>query len=252
MIAGSTEKFTGKADAYSAARPGYPTEFIKYLCENLGINPYSAVADIGSGTGKFSVELLKIGAETYCVEPNDDMRRIAERDFAEYINFHSVNGTCESTGLGECSIDFITVAQAFHWFDADKFKEECRRILKPGGCVILVWNTRTECEFNSANHAIFAKYCPEFRGFSSEKRDGAGVEHFFAGDFTKVKFSNPYVLNRTAFIARCESGSYSLSENHPDYGEYIQALSELFDKYSVEGMIEIPSETVAYIGKISK
>lgn len=250
MITGSTEKFTGKADVYSAARPGYPKEFVDYLCENVGINSASTVADIGSGTGKFSVELLKIGAETYCVEPNDDMRRIAERDFAEYPNFHSVKGTCEDTVLEENSLDFITVAQAFHWFDADKFKVECRRILKPDGCVILVWNTRTECEFNSANHAIFAKYCPEFRRISSEKRDSAGVEYFFDGKFTKVKFSNPYVLNKAAFIARCKSGSYSLPENHPNYSEYIKALGDLFDKYASDGTIEIPSETVAYIGKI--
>ena len=80
MIVESTEKFTGKADAYSAARPGYPKEFVDYLCENVGINSGSTVADIGSGTGKFSVELLKIGAETYCIEPNDDMRSIAERN----------------------------------------------------------------------------------------------------------------------------------------------------------------------------
>lgn len=250
MITGSTEKFTGKADVYSAARPGYPKEFVDYLCENVGINSASTVADIGSGTGKFSVELLKIGAETYCIEPNDDMRRIAERDFAAYPNFHSVKGTCEDTTLEENSLDFITVAQAFHWFDADKFKVECRRILKPDGCVILVWNTRNECEFNSANHAIFEKYCPEFRGFSSEKRDSAGVEHFFDGKFTKVKFANPYVLNKAAFIARCESGSYSLSEDHPNYSEYIKALGDLFDKYASDGTIEIPSKTVAYIGKI--
>lgn len=250
MIAGSTEKFTGKAEAYSAARPGYPKEFVDYLCEKVGINSGSTVADIGSGTGKFSVELLKIGAETYCVEPNDDMRGIAERDFAAYPNFHSVKGTCENTGLGENSLDFITVAQAFHWFDADKFKTECRRILKYHGIVILMWNTRTECKFNSENHAIFEKYCPEFNGFSSEKRDSVGVEHFFGGNFTKVKFSNPYILNKAAFIARCESGSYSLTENHPDYSEYIQALGDLFDKYAKDGTVEIPSETVAYIGKI--
>ncbi len=250
MITGNTDKFTGKADVYSTARPGYPKEFIDYLCENVGINSSSTVADIGSGTGKFSVELLKIGAKTYCVEPNDDMRHVAERDFEIYQNFNSINGTCECTGIDDNSLDFVTVAQAFHWFDVDKFKIECRRILKDEGSVILVWNMRAECEFNSANYEIFAKYCPEFRGFSSEKRDGAGVGKFFEGRFTKVAFPNPYYLDKDAFIARCKSASYSLSPSHPNYDKYIQALSDLFDEYASDGIVKVPSDTIAYIGRI--
>lgn len=251
MISDSTKKFTGKADVYSAARPGYSEKFIDYLYTEIGLSSYSTVADIGSGTGKFSVELLRRGTQLYCVEPNDDMRRVAERDLSIYPNFHSVNGTSECTGLDENSMDFITVAQAFHWFDVDKFKEECRRILKKNGGVILVWNTRSECEFTAANRAVFEKYCPEFRGFSSEKRDRAGVECFFDGKFTQVKFVNPHYLNRASFIARSESGSYSLHPDCPNYDEYISALGDLFDKYESDGIIEIPNETVAYIGKIN-
>lgn len=251
MIDGSTEKFTGKANAYSFARPGYPKEFIDYLYTKVGMSSCSIAADIGSGTGKFSVELLKRGTETYCIEPNDDMRKMAECELSVYPNFHSVKGTSDCTGLRDNSIDFITVAQAFHWFDRDKFKKESSRILKKDCCVILVWNIRVECEFTTANQAVFEKYCPDFNGFSSEKRDRAGVDAFFEGKYKQVKFANSRCLDRDSFIARCESASYSLSKNNPSYEEYIRALKDLFDKYASNGVIEIPSETTAYIGKIN-
>lgn len=250
MNCGSTERFTGRAEVYDSARQGYPKQLIDFLYENIGLSKSSSIADIGSGTGKFSVELLKMGSKVFCVEPNDDMRSIAERNFAEYTNFYSIKGTSEHTGLEANSVDCVTVAQAFHWFDADKFRLECRRILKEPGFVVLVWNMRTDCELNSQNGAIFEKYCPEFSGFSSEKRDKAGVEKFFHGRFERVVFDNSYSLEKSAFIARCESGSYSLPSNHEDYGEYIHELEALFDKYSVDGRVEIPSKTVAYIGYI--
>lgn len=250
MILGSTEKFTGKAEVYALARQGYPKQLIDLLYKNISLSESSSIADIGSGTGKFSIELLKRGSKVFCIEPNDDMRSIAERNFAEYPDFYSIKGTSEYTGLEANSVDCITVAQAFHWFDADKFKTECRRILKDHGFVVLVWNMRADCEFNSRNGEIFEKYCTEFRGFSSEKRDRADVEKFFDGRFERVVFENSYSLEKVDFIARCESTSYSLPSNHADYCEYIRELEALFDKYSVDGRIEIPSETVAYIGHI--
>lgn len=251
MTNNNTEKFTGKAEVYAAARQGYPKELIDDLYDEFGFSERSVIADIGSGTGKFSVELLKRGSEVFCVEPNDDMREIAERDFAQYVNFHSIKGTSDFTGLTAHSVDCITVAQAFHWFDIDSFKSECERILKECGCVVLVWNMRSECEFNAQNAAIFEKYCPDFRGFSSEKRDRQDVERFFNGQLERVVYDNTYRLNKTAFIARCESGSYSLPPEHPNYGEYIRALGELFDRFAVNEMVDILSKTVAYIGKIT-
>ena len=53
-----------------------------------------------------------------------------------------MNGSAEATGLSEHSVDFVTAAQAFHWFDKEAFKVECQRILKPRGNFMIIWNTR--------------------------------------------------------------------------------------------------------------
>ena len=136
------ERFSSRAETYAQYRPTYADGFMEYLYTEVGLNAGSVIADIGSGTGILADLLLRRGGTVYGVEPNDDMRRIAEDDLARHGSFVSVNATAEMTSLPEASVDFITVAQAFHWFDRQKFRAECRRLLRPGGKVILVWNRK--------------------------------------------------------------------------------------------------------------
>jgi ubiquinone/menaquinone biosynthesis C-methylase UbiE len=161
------ERFSNKADLYKKFRPTYPKELIDYLYSQVGFNQESIIADIGSGTGIFSRLLIEQGSFVYCVEPNEDMRRTAEKDLSEFENFVSVNAPAENTGLQDVSVDFITVAQAIHWFDRQAFKSECRRILKPGGKVVLIWNERDyENEIIKKEYFIRAKYAVETNGLS--------------------------------------------------------------------------------------
>ena len=43
---------------------------------------------------------------------------------------------------GLIALNIVIAAQAFHWFDREKFREECQRLLKPGAKVALFWNER--------------------------------------------------------------------------------------------------------------
>ena len=70
--------FNGIADIYDKYRPSYPHALFTYLCSEAGMNASTVVADIGSGTGILSKELLDICNLVYAVEPNNDMRKIAE------------------------------------------------------------------------------------------------------------------------------------------------------------------------------
>ena len=51
-------------------------------------------------------------------------------------------GTAEATTLADHSVDFVTAAQAAHWFDREKARREFIRICKPGGWTVLLWNER--------------------------------------------------------------------------------------------------------------
>jgi SAM-dependent methyltransferase len=98
------------------------------------------MADIGSGTGKLSVLFLDHGNTVCGVEPNDEMRAAAESLLSQHPNFVSVAATAEATGLPDHGFDFVIAGQAFHWFEPAAARREFVRILRPGGCVVLVWN----------------------------------------------------------------------------------------------------------------
>lgn len=101
--------------------------------ERLHLTAESTVADIGAGTGKWTARLLPLGCRICAVEPNGSMRREAERLLGGEPRLTLLGGSAEHTGLPDASVDCVTAAQAFHWFDRERFRAECRRILTPGG-----------------------------------------------------------------------------------------------------------------------
>ncbi|MDE5823223.1 MAG: class I SAM-dependent methyltransferase [Lachnospiraceae bacterium] len=138
----TTEKFNGLAEVYTTGRPTYADNFIADLYEKFGFSVKSILADIGSGTGKFAKQLVENGSYVYCIEPNEDMREQLVKELGQYKNSCIIEGDAANTTLSDHSVDFITVAQAFHWFDTNLFKNECKRIIKADGRVFLIWNMR--------------------------------------------------------------------------------------------------------------
>lgn len=248
----STTEFDGIASVYSKGRPTYAVEFIDALYSQFGMNDHSIVADIGSGTGKFAEQIIKKGTFVYCVEPNDDMRKQAIKDLAQYENHKCVAGGAEYTNLEASSVDFITTAQAFHWFDVNAFKKECARILRPNGKVFLIWNLRDmESEMIRKSFMIYQKYCPKFRGFAGGiQKDDERIKVFFDCNYKYLEYDNPLYYDKETFINRSLSGSYSLKEKDEGYEDYIAELERLFVEYAVDGIVTMPNKTVVYIGEV--
>lgn len=246
----NTERFTGRQQDYTAGRPSYAEGFLSQLRELYTPPERFAAADIGSGTGKLSAQLLESGFTVYGVEPNADMRGAAEALLGGNGRFTSVDGSDRRSGLAEQSVDFVTAAQAFHWFDGPAFARECRRILRPGGRVFLIWNMRADAPLNQALARVFQTYCPDFKGFSGGvTEDDPRIRAFFGGRYERRRFPNPLTFDRERFLRRCFSGSYSLQEGDADYPAYRQALEALFDAFASGGRLTQPNETVVYMGQ---
>ena len=248
----NTQNFNGLANDYIIGRPTYSNTFIESLYSQYGFTVKSVIADIGAGTGKFAKQLLDKGSFVYCIEPNDDMRKMAVEELGKYKNFHAVDGTEAETKLDEKSVDYITTAQAFHWFDISLFKKECKRILRNNGNVFLIWNMRDmSSEINQICFEIFSKYCPNFKGFGGGiQKDDIRIKQFFEDKYEYVEFDNPLFYDKNSFMSRSLSGSYSLKNGDKNYNEYLDALSNLFEKYSKDNVLTMANKTVAYIGKL--
>ena len=247
-----TRKFSGLADVYARGRPSYAEALLEALYTRYGFSERSVVGDIGSGTGKFARQLLDRGSFVYCVEPNGDMRAAAGRELAAYPNCRIVDGTAGSTTLADGSVDFVTAAQAFHWFDPRAFQKECGRILKKEGKALLIWNMRGMTDpVNQACFEIFRRYCPAFQGFGGGiQRDDIRIRQFFGGSYTYMEYENPLCYDRVRFISRSLSGSYSLKEGDARYQEYLKALRDLFAKYQKDGILTMGNHTAAYFGTL--
>ncbi len=241
-------RFSGKADNYAKGRPSYSAELLEYMEEKLGLSSEKVVADIGAGTGIFSKQLQERGCKVFCVEPNDDMRAAAVTTLSGCDNIVIVDGTAEATTLEDASVDLITVAQAFHWFDVEKFKQECQRILKPNGAVALIWNHRdTETEFSKAYQSIFAKYCPNYKGFSGGlQKDDERIRQFFNGKYAYAEFENNITYDRQQFVTRCLSSSYALKPRDAEYENFLSALNQHFDAFEKGGIVIEPNRSVIY------
>lgn len=245
--------FSGKAENYSISRPSYPKEIIDCLYNKHGFSKGATVADIGAGTGKFSKLLLERGTKVYCIEPNADMLAVAKKELSHFNECSLLCGLAESTGLKDCSVDFVTVAQAFHWFNIKNFKSECLRILKPGGKVVLVWNERSlNAKVNEEWSGVFSRYCKNFVGFGNGMTSNSDkIKSFYGGDFTTEVKNFPLVFDRQGFIKRSLSASYSLTQNDKEYLPYINALNNLFDKFQQDEKIIIPNDCICFVGQLN-
>lgn len=252
----NTGRFTGKGEEYARYRPDYPAELLACLFGSAtGPDDSFTVADVGAGTGLFSAQIARLCCHVVCVEPNADMLRQARSRLAGLIQTgrcELVQAPAEHTGLEDASVDLVTAAQAFHWFDRAAFKAECRRILKPEGKVALVWNSRVpDAPINRACEELNRELCPAFHGFSGGiGNDPAQFSDFFDGGIDFHVFPHDLVYDRAGFIGRNLSASYAPREGDPSYGAYVARLGELFDEFSHGGSVTIPNAARLYVGRV--
>ena len=246
------DQFTGKASAYTKGRPLYARAALDFLKEQ-GIDESARIADIGAGTGIFSKQLAANGATVYAVEPNEDMRHAAEEYLKDMPNARCVDGSAENTTLPDRSVDFISAAQAFHWFDKTAFRKECDRILTPGGKIVLIWNVEV---FGGDFFRDYGEILKRLLNEDMPQTDDNNPYEFFfkmaeafLNDFKQYEFDNTLYLDEKTFLFKSLSSSAAPKKDDPRYEPFRQELKELFARYQENGVLTYPHKTVLYIGE---
>ncbi len=246
----STQRFTDRVSDYVNYRPAYPQEVIKLLEEKAGLSAGKAIADIGSGTGILTRQLLDTDCTVYGVEPNAAMRAVAEELLGKYPGFISINATAENTSLPDHSLDGITSGQAFHWFDRLATKMEFRRILRPAGFIALVWNN-----WESASSTFMIDYTKllnewgtDYQRVSRTSIDDAAIRQFFHPQpFEKYTFPNHQIFDFEGLKGRLLSSSYTPQAGHPKHEPMIEGLKEIFNTHHKNGEIRFDYTTTLYL-----
>jgi SAM-dependent methyltransferase len=210
------------------------------------------VADVGAGTGILTELLLTAGCMVFAVEPNASMRAAIDAHLNGCPGFRLVAGTAEATGLPARNVDFVTAAQAFHWFDHAAAQTEFRRILAPGGRVALVWNHRQRggTPFLEGYERLLQEF-----GIDYERVDHPFVinpevlERFFGPrGYRRHEFPNRQVMDYEGMIGRLASTSYMPAPDDPRFPALAERARTLFDACAVHGSVTLAYETQLYVG----
>jgi ubiquinone/menaquinone biosynthesis C-methylase UbiE len=247
-----TERFSSRVENYIRYRPGYPRAAIELLATRCGLSAASVVADIGSGTGILSRELLATGARVIGVEPNDGMRGAAEAQLGQEARFQSVAGAAEATTLTAESVDLWVAGQAFHWFDVPKARVEALRVLHRGGWGALLWNERPPeaSEFLADYETLLRRYAPEYATITASRAEETSMRSFLGGAMQLATFPNQQVFDFEGVKGRLRSSSYAPEPGNPGYEPLMAGLEAAFRRHQRDGTIVFPYQTLVYFAQM--
>jgi ubiquinone/menaquinone biosynthesis C-methylase UbiE len=244
----SSNRFAGLAAGYDRYRPDYPAAAIDYLMSHCDLGPGDFVVDVGCGTGISTRLVAGRGLRVIGIEPNADMRRIAEAvgSGAEYRG-----GRAEATGLPDASTKSILAAQAFHWFANDSALREFRRVLLPGGWVVLMWNEFDRNDrFTAAYVAAMVRWSPE-PAIAGQIQSAHGEVLMKSELFERqerVEFPHQQALDREALLGRAFSASYA-PRQEPERTQLEEELTAVFETHQQAGRVAMRYRTVVYTAR---
>jgi len=257
--ADSKERFSNRVADYIRYRPGYPAGVLELLRAECGLTPESVIADVGSGTGILTKLFLDNGNFVYGVEPNAEMREAGEESLAAYPKFRSVAAPAEATTLPAAGVDFVTAAQAFHWFNPPAARAEFARILRParrggpGGWVAVIWNERKKDlgPFAEAYEQLLRTFGTDYNTVSGTYPEPGRMAAFFgAGNFQHRIFANEQRMDYDALRGRLLSSSYAPAPGHPNHAPMLAELRRMFDTHAENGRVRFEYSTHVYYGRL--
>lgn len=245
----SIDVFSAKAKKYAKYRWSYAPEAIQEILEITGITHESTAADIGAGTGILTREFVGKVRQVYAIEPNPEMRAILRAELGKYPSCSILGERAEATTLISKSIDIITAAQAVHWFDPKKARTEFYRILKPGGWIVFCRNYGNNGELGEALQGVFPSETDTETLMIGKNKPRS--YYYGDGEYIRKEYSNQNQVNWEDFFGGLSTASFAPDEGSSLYEEFRQNAKRVFDKFSINNVIELKSVTEVYVGQIN-
>ena len=246
----TAERFSGRVREYAQYRRDYPAAaLLRWLRAECGLTAEWRVADIAAGTGMLTEVFLGNGNPVTAIEPNAEMREVCEGLRAEWPSLRVADGLAEAIGLETGSVEMVTAGRAFHWFEPVAAGAEFRRVLVPGGWVVLVSSGRKkedgergrEFEAMLIEHGTDREY-----GVRRRARE-AGWGDFLRGlgrpeSYRRAVFAEDWEMGFEGFRGVVQSLSCTPLEGDARYPGMQRALEAFFARWSEEGRLRWAEE----------
>lgn len=248
---GPAAVFSTKVADYRASRPDYAPALFQTLVATCPAAHGATVADVGAGTGLLTQGLLQQGYRVVAVEPSAAMRSAADEILGHHPGYRSVAGTAESMPLTDASVDLITAAQAFHWFDVERARRECRRVLKPAGQVALIWNDRVlEDPLHLALNEVFARFGGAKLTALVAHESREGVRVFFGSALVReLSWPHVHTLTEEGLLSLVFSRSYVPARDTPEGAEIARLTREVFRRFTANDTVNVRYRTALIMGR---
>ena len=211
----SARSFGAAASVYGAARPGYPVDAVAWL-----VGDATRVLDLGAGTGKLTEALIALDRDVIAVDPVEEMLEELE---VRVPGVPRILGTAEDIPVEDSSVDAVVAGQAWHWFQPERAVPEIARVLRPGGTLGIVWNSRdTSVEWLRQAGEIMH----ERHDASASFRDYVRVGRPF-GPVEEHSVEWVQRMSRARFLDLVRSRSYYLTAPPAEQRSVIAALETL-------------------------
>lgn len=247
----SVERFSSKARYYARYRWPFDPAAVERIVSLAGLSPGATAVDMAAGTGAVSRLLLAAGLRVIAVEPNATMRAAADQDLAGSPNYTSIDALSDDTGLPAGSVELITVGRALHWLPAEATRREMVRILQPGGWVAILSLPSRHDDLLAATRAIQTAPNGWEVGGGYPAQPKTPPAFYFGGDhYQTLEFPSTVTETWEQFFGRLLSYSSAPAADAPRLERLCQAAKEVFDRFAVDGRLQIPVATEVIIGQV--
>lgn len=203
--------------------------------------------EIGPGTGQATEPILATGCNYLAVELGEHLYEFTKNKFAEYSNFHIVNGDFGTYDFKGSQFDMIYSAATIQWIPEQIAFSSSYELLKSGGYLAMMMHG----DFKTPNEALFADiqkvysqyFQPETR--YSQKLIYSNAVNYGFTDFREFRFYSKRVFNANDYIEYIGTHCDHIVLKEPYRSEFFCGIKEAINNHGDK--IEIKDTVIVYL-----